>query len=457
MFNRSDTKYPIDAEAKGWIERRMAWLVAQFGWDRLLNGTVVLPTEDYFPDPFDGSFAAVRALLDRVAEYMDVDATGLDLELYWEDATQADFAGHYDTRDGRTIIWINRSHLDDPIALVATLAHELGHWHLIGQKRVTGEEDDHEPLTDLVAVFFGLGVFAANSWVRDRTKEFGTYTVWTISRQGYVTAPMFGYALALYAWLRAERKPAWARWLRADARVPFRQSLSYLIRTGDSTLTKESRLSVDVASIAKAPVQARATRPDTESPDDVEFDVSSADGYFTRATIHVRHGEMELALADFDEAVRLAPDDAECYQQRSLVLSQLGRHAEGLTDAEEAIRLDPDNAESYRARGIAYLGAGDYPAAITDLSRYIREEKGETGAYYRLGDGYYLRGLAYAGLNRWRRAIADYTRAIRRWPQRAESYAARATAYEKIGKIVKSQADREQAVRLDPSLAEGQG
>ena len=50
--------------------------------------------------------------------------------------------------------------------LIATMSHELAHEYLIGQGRISGEEEDHEQLTDLLAVFLGFGVMLANSSLR---------------------------------------------------------------------------------------------------------------------------------------------------------------------------------------------------------------------------------------------------------------------------------------------------
>jgi hypothetical protein len=73
MFGWFHPKCPVDPAVKAWIEHGLTWLVGQFGWDRLLYGPVVLPTEEFFPDPYDGSADDVRRLLTRVCQYMDVD------------------------------------------------------------------------------------------------------------------------------------------------------------------------------------------------------------------------------------------------------------------------------------------------------------------------------------------------------------------------------------------------
>ncbi len=46
--------------------------------------------------------------------------------------------------------------------LVGTMAHELAHLKLMGERRVTGDEYDNELLTDLTAVFHGFGIFLGN-------------------------------------------------------------------------------------------------------------------------------------------------------------------------------------------------------------------------------------------------------------------------------------------------------
>jgi hypothetical protein len=240
---------PIDAEAKAWMEGRMRWLAQQFGLDRMLQVPVVLPTAEFFPDSFQGTEHDAQALMQRVCDYMGVDPVRIRLGFYSEqgpdlgeqfrpEGYSQGTAGLYQG-GRRNRIWIEESQLTDPIALVATFAHELGHVHLLGDGRVNGDEEDHEPLTDLLTVFLGLGVFTANSYLRERRETGAQYSSWSLSRQGYLSAPMYGYALALFAWAREELRPAWADVLRPDVRTPFTQGFRYLTRTGDSAFRGE--------------------------------------------------------------------------------------------------------------------------------------------------------------------------------------------------------------------------
>jgi hypothetical protein len=72
---------PVITLEKAWIERRMLWLADQFGRDRLLGATFVLPDERHFPEPHDGSRDGARRLLDRLCGFMGVDPGAVDLEV----------------------------------------------------------------------------------------------------------------------------------------------------------------------------------------------------------------------------------------------------------------------------------------------------------------------------------------------------------------------------------------
>jgi hypothetical protein len=224
---------PVTSREKAWIERRMAWLAASFGLDRLRYGEVIEPTPKFFPDPYAGQKADVRNMLDRVCVYMDVSSDRVDLDFFKDGAEGIhDAAGLY-VAGPRQRIRINESQLSDPLALVATLSHELAHVLLLGDGRISVEEWDHEWLTDLLTVFLGLGIFRSNSVIRESNTTEGLWHIWRMRRQGYLSERMYGYALAVFAWARGERGQGWAGHLRPNVRLPFEDGRRYLARTGD--------------------------------------------------------------------------------------------------------------------------------------------------------------------------------------------------------------------------------
>ncbi|MCI0642905.1 MAG: hypothetical protein L0Y72_06005 [Gemmataceae bacterium] len=234
---------PCDAAAKAWVEERLQWLSEEFD-DHAFNGRpLVLLTPEFFPDPYDGSKKAVRTLLDRVCEYMDVVPELVALRFVadsgkiWlvNDSGQylPHAAGTYEEGERKFVIRLDKSGLDDPMGLVGTMAHELAHVRLLGESRVMSDIHDNELLTDLTVVFFGLGIFLANT-PRNWDSHYTKWPDTDLFKPEYMTPPMFGYSLAHLAWFRGEEKPAWTKHLHWNARADFKQSLRFLWKTGDS-------------------------------------------------------------------------------------------------------------------------------------------------------------------------------------------------------------------------------
>ena len=55
MFGWFGSICPCDSAAKSWVEDRLQWLSKQFGLHILLERPIILPTAEFFPDPWDGT------------------------------------------------------------------------------------------------------------------------------------------------------------------------------------------------------------------------------------------------------------------------------------------------------------------------------------------------------------------------------------------------------------------
>ena len=239
-------KAPISAEARVWVEEAFARLAELQGRDRFLSLPVILPTVEFFPNDFQSNEESLQDTLDRVCGFMQVDPRRVVLDVfddleeevtrklretlpYWEGQSKG-AAGTYqeDGEAEKFKISVKRSRLKDPMTLIAVLAHELGHVRLLGDGRLDREAPDMEPLTDLVTVFWGLGVFNANAAARFSQYDDGTKHGWSMKRLGYLSEPTFAYALAVFAYERGERNPLWAKYLTVNVGTYFRQSLKFL-------------------------------------------------------------------------------------------------------------------------------------------------------------------------------------------------------------------------------------
>lgn len=133
--------------------------------------------------------------------------------------------------------------------------------------------------------------------------------------------------------------------------------------------------------------------------------------FASRALAQVDARRFDLAIADYDAAIRIVPDEAELYYDRGTAWHRQGDNARAIADYDEAIRLRPDHALAFNNRANAYLDM-ELPE----------------------------------------RAIEDYSEAIRLNPDYALAFLNRGIAFRKLGKRDLSDADFRKAHALDPAL-----
>jgi len=117
---------------------------------------------------------------------------------------------------------------------------------------------------------------------------------------------------------------------------------------------------------------------------------------------------VDRAIADYSEAIRLDPKDAQNYSSRALAYRDEGDNDRAIADFNEEIRLRPSGA-AYSARGDAWLDKGDVDRAVADQTAAIAIDAKSYGAYF-----YFIsRASAWRLKGDFKRALADATEAIR--------------------------------------------
>ncbi len=226
----------------------MLWLKAQFG-SAPIRRDPLDPSSPLLPKKWRASAESGADLLDRLCEFMLVKRVRLELQFYAEDEPPEPIPGfterqtsgaaglyfHPENRE-RLVIALNASGMVEPAALAATICHELGHVHLLADARIALDAEDSEPLTDLLTVFFGAGIFAANSAFQFNQWQDGQRQGWSTRRLGYLSEPLFGYALASYSWFRGDKAAPWRRHLRENIAYYFDDSMHFLETTQDTRI-----------------------------------------------------------------------------------------------------------------------------------------------------------------------------------------------------------------------------
>ncbi len=243
MFNflKSNKKYePLDKYLRKYFENNLLWLMQEFPEPKIKERKILTPTIQDFPIDWNNSQNYAFDILKIICGNMQIDYNEIELDFYdngikeinmgtsviflESDPQNPEAAGlyHNEKVDDKFRISLDRALIKNPDNLIATIAHELAHVKLLGEKKM---DQNDEKLTDFTTVFFGLGIFNANT-----AFQFYKQTDrWGYSNLGYLKIDEWAYALALFAFIRYEDEPQWKQYLSKTIKNDFEKCLRYMI------------------------------------------------------------------------------------------------------------------------------------------------------------------------------------------------------------------------------------
>lgn len=137
--------------------------------------------------------------------------------------------------------------------------------------------------------------------------------------------------------------------------------------------------------------------------------LSDAESKYNSGTEKFNAKDIEGALADFNEAIRLDPNLALAYLNRGAVYISKGAFDAGIADETKALELKlprvEDTASAHTNRAVAYASREDYDKAIADANEAIKLKADYAKAYF-------ARGGSYANKGDKEAAIADFNKVL---------------------------------------------
>jgi tetratricopeptide (TPR) repeat protein len=165
--------------------------------------------------------------------------------------------------------------------------------------------------------------------------------------------------------------------------------------------------------------------------------------YYSRGRALERQGRHAEALAAYDKALELQPDQLDIHQDRAVALGQLGRFDEARAALEKALQLRPDQAEIHRNRGVALRELGRLEEALAEYDEALRLQPDQPSFWY-------SRGIALNQLGRFDEALAAYDRALELRADQPDVHQNRGVTLEQLGRLDEALAAWDQALRLQP-------
>ena len=114
--------------------------------------------------------------------------------------------------------------------------------------------------------------------------------------------------------------------------------------------------------------------------------------FTSRGNAYYDKGLSDLAISDFDQALKLDPQNAEPFYDRGSAYFQKGNYDRALQEYDEAIKLKPDYVDAYNNRGDVYYQKGDVDRALQDVDKAVNLDPKQATSIFNRGMLYFLKG-----------------------------------------------------------------
>jgi tetratricopeptide (TPR) repeat protein len=165
-----------------------------------------------------------------------------------------------------------------------------------------------------------------------------------------------------------------------------------------------------------------------------------------RAKNRLHDNQLDDAMKDLNEALRLHPRLGEALMVRATILVDKGELQQALQDVEQRLLLDPPDPMAVLTRGNLRACLGNHELALADFTSYI--EQGPPMAI-----ALRARAQTFVRLHREDEAIADLNTALGMEPGKGEIYLERGRTYQDMGRYPAALADYQKALELEPKLS----
>jgi tetratricopeptide (TPR) repeat protein len=183
---------------------------------------------------------------------------------------------------------------------------------------------------------------------------------------------------------------------------------------------------------------------------EIQANPKSAFAFLMRGVVRLENDDLERALTDLDQALKLDPKSVPALTARAYLWMWKGEFDRAIADSTRSIELDPNYGYAYVERGIFHYDRKDFDNALHDFDAAAK--RGFKGAVIEVG-----RGMIDLQKGNLKKAQEEFNEALKIDPKHPDAYAGCASIFLVRGNTKRALTILDQAVELDPENADSHG
>lgn len=172
---------------------------------------------------------------------------------------------------------------------------------------------------------------------------------------------------------------------------------------------------------------------------EIEINERCIDAYNNKADIYINLKQYEKALEEYSRLLNVT-EDVDINLKKAKIYSIQGKYKNAIAEFNEIIRLNPDDGYSYICRGSLYGNEKQYELALNDFNNAVRVD---------FREGLTYRGLLYSKIGHIELALNDFNNAITIGNANEYTYLSRGYLYQNQEKFELALDDYNKAIEIN--------